>query len=245
MHTEYKTNNYYNYAHFVRNEIKYEENGYDAKLKEVESYGHGIDSVTNFCLQKKPKGKQYHELTYENTKDMTLSDVKKYFPDVIEEEISHINFMIKISTNFSKNVLVNKAIFEEAKFIFDIHDRIEFSLGLALEKQNFLLEVPALHDVLVKSDEWIAYEKRGGKNATANGIFMNKQHKARYEFGKTIKYNETLLSQEEATDFLITMINLAKENFEKAKGSELEDDYKVALDRYSRLYETYIELLLT
>ena len=243
MNTEYKTNNYTNYAHFVMNEIKFENSSYD-ELKVVESYGHGIDSFTNFQLQRKPKIKAYHELTYENTKDMTPNDVRKYFPDVIEEEISHINFMIKISNNFSKNTLANKAIFEEAKFIFDINDRVEFSLGLALEKENFLLEVPALHDVLIKSKEWIAYEKSGGKNATADGIFMNEQHEARYYYGKRIKYNETLFTQEEATDFLITMINLAKENYESSIDSEFKDDYKIALDRYSRLYETYIEFLL-
>ena len=245
MKTEIIKKNSTNYAPLYMNEIKNENISYANKLLEQESIEQIINCFSNFDLKVNPKKRSFHVLTYENTKNMTPKDVDKYFPDVIKEETSHINFMINISNNFSKNDMVNKAIFEETKFIFDINEQIEFSLGLFLEKENFLLGVPALHDVLIMSNEWKDYEKSGTKKGTSDGVFMNEQHKARYKSGKTIKYNEILLTQEQATDFLITMTNLSKKNYNKAKGSVLEYDYKVAFERYNRIYETYIELLLT
>jgi hypothetical protein len=176
---------------------------------------------------------------------MSPKDVDKYFHELSISEKRHINFMIRISNNFSKNDNVNEAIFEEARFITDINDKVEFSLGLALEKENFLLGVPALHDVLILSDEWISYTESGGKNGAKDGVFMNAQHKARYNSNKKIKYNEVLLSQEEATDFIITMVNLSRDIHSKSKGSEFEFEYEDAYERYNHMYEIYIGLLLT
>lgn len=245
MENNLKTNNHSNYAHVIMNKIKSEESCSGVDCNEMEFFEQNNDSFKYIHLKQKPIKKAFNILSYENTKNMTAVDIEKYFPNKTANEKSHIRFMITISNNFSKNDIVNKAIFEEVRYISDINDRIEFSFGLALEKENFILGVPALHDVLVISQEWTAYKKEGGTNGAKQGVFMNEQHKARYEHGRTIRYNESPLSQEEATDFLITMLNLAKDNYKASKGSEYEDDYKVALDRYSCLYGSYIECLVT
>lgn len=239
MQTEINTSNYTNYAQIIMSEIKSMDSSSDTTLKELELQSQVVDIIANIQLKKEPRKKVINLLTYENTKNMSTLDVDKYFSKKSEEEKSHIKFMITISNNFSKNDIANKAIFEEVRYMIDVNERIDFSLGLALEKENFILGAPALHDVLVLSDEWIAYNDAGGENGAKKGIFMNEQHKARYEYGKTIKYNEKLLSQEEATDFLIMMLNIAKDNYKEAKGSELVDEHKDALDRYNRLYKTY------
>lgn len=244
METKLNTNDYSNYAHVVMNEIKSENSSYVLDFNEMNFFEQNNDALIYLHLQQKPMKKAFNILSYENTKNMTASDVENYFPNKTATEKSHIRFMITISNNFSKNDIVNKAIFEEVRLISNLNDRIEYSFGLALEKENFILGVPALHDVLVVSKEWLAYRKAGGTNGAKQGVFMNKQHRARYEQNKTIKYNAVPLSQEEATDFLITMLNLAKDNYKASMRSEYENDYKVALDRYSCLYASYIKLLV-
>jgi hypothetical protein len=239
MRTQLKSTGSTNYAQLVMHEIISMDNKLDDEFKDTEQQNIIIDGFLNQKLQRKQKERVPYLLTYENTKNMSEEDVYKCFSKKTTEEKNHITFMITVSNNFSKNDFANNAIFEEARIITDFYERIEFSLGLALEKENFLLGVPGLHDVMIMSDEWIKFKNAGGENGASQGIFMNEQHKARYKHGKTIKYNETLLSHEEATDFLITMLSLAKENLEDAKGSVFEKKYETAVDRYSDIYETY------
>jgi len=243
MQTQLKTNHHTSYASKVLNEIL-KSSSNDIDFEESNSYVEIIENFSSNQIHNNTRYKSYHVLSYENTKNMTAQDVSKYFPNAIEEEKSHIRFMINISNNFSKNDMVNKAVFEEIRFMTDINERIEFSLGLALEKENFFLKVPALHDVLLISDEWTVYTNNGGQNGAASGIFMNEQHEARYKHNKAIKYKKMSFSQDEATDFLITMKNLAKESYEKSMDEEFEEDYKLASQRYDRLYESYLGFLM-
>jgi len=244
MQTQYKMNNNTNYANLVMKEIIDMDDNYEVQIKESQLQKKVIDSL-NLQGLKNPEFKVHGLISYENTKNMKHEDVKKYFSKNSFKEQSHINFMIKVSNHFSRNDLVNKVIFEELRVMDDINERIEYSLGLALEKENFLLGFPALHDVLILSDEWIKYKKNGGEKGAKEGVFMNIQHQARFEQKNRLNYSQTLLSQGEATDFLIEMLNIAKENHEESKGTVLEDDYKEAVVRYTRMYQRYLKYLLS
>ncbi len=239
MQYQSKMNNNTNYASLVLNEIS----NMDDSIQEAQVQKRVIDSL-NILGLKNRKFKIPNLLSYENTKDMTQEDVKKYFSQSSFAQKRHINLMIRVSNHFSKNELINKVIFEELRLIDDLSKRIEYSLGLMLEKENFLLGFPALHDVLILSPEWIHYEKKGGINGAQEGVFMNKQHQARFEQKNTLNYKDTLLSQSEATDFLIEMFNIAKEKYQDSCGTVLEDDYKEALIRYTRMYQRYLTYLL-
>jgi len=239
MQYQSKMNNNTNYASHVLNEISI----MDDSIQEAQVQKSVIDSL-NILGLKNRKFKIPNFLSYENTKDMTQEDVKNYFSQSTFAQKRHINLMIRVSNHFSKNELINKVIFEELRLMDDLSKRIEYSLGLMLEKENFLLGFPALHDVLILSPEWIHYEKNGGVNGAQEGVFMNKQHQARYEKKNTLNFKDTLLSQSEATDFLIEMFNISKEKYEESKGTVLEDDYKDALIRYTRMYQRYLTYLL-
>jgi len=239
MQTNLNSNSTQNNVHMIMRDT----DTLDHEFKEIRLQRKIVQNLSKYLTHTKQK--IHNLLSYENTKNMNDKDISEYFSSKSNAEKSHIKFMISVSSNFSKNDIVNKAIFEEVRNITEINERIEFSFGLALEKENFLLGFPSLHDVLILSDEWVEYSEAGGLNGAKEGVFMNEQHKARYERGKAIKYNEVLLSQEEATDFIITMFNLAKENFENPQDSIFEEEYKDAFQRYGRIYKRYLQFLLS
>ena len=186
-----------------------------------------------------------HEvLTYANTKGMSYDDVDEYFSERTEEERSHIKFLITVSNNFSEDDTANEAIFMEANSKTTLRERQDFSAQLALESSDFSLGAPTLSDVLRVSDAWLAANKSGMTNLQEKGIFMNAADKARYENGsKYVSYNETKLSSEEASDFLSTMLNLAQQRMDEARGTAVYDDYKEAYERYNRMNDTYNDLV--
>jgi len=243
MQYQSKMNNNTNYASHVLNEIAHMDDTYEVQIKEAQLQKTVIDSL-NILGLKNRKFKIPNLLSYENTKEMSQEDVKNYFSQSTFAQKRHINLMIRVSNHFSKNELINKVIFEELRLMGNLSERVEYSLGLTLEKENFLLGFPALHDVLILSPEWIHYEKNGGENGAKEGVFMNQQHQARYEQKDSSGYKQSLLSQNEASDFLIVMFNLAKEKYEESKGSVVEDDYKSALIRYTRMYQRYLSYLM-
>ncbi|NQY93474.1 MAG: hypothetical protein HRT43_04845 [Campylobacteraceae bacterium] len=243
MQYQSKMNNNTNYASIVLSEIAHIDDTYELQIQEAQLQKNFIDSL-NILGLKNREFKIPNLLSYENTKEMSQDDVKKYFPQSTFAQRRHINFMIRVSNHFSKNDLINKVIFEELRVMNDLSVRIEYSLGLVLEKENFLLGFPALHDVLIFSDEWIHYKKDGLEKGAKEGVFMNKQHQARYEQKDKPNYKQILLSHSEATEFLIEMFNLSKEKYEDSKGTVVEDDYKAALIRYTRMYQRYLRYLL-
>ncbi|RXJ76998.1 hypothetical protein CRV03_06965 [Arcobacter sp. F155] len=191
-----------------------------------------------------PKERLHNVYTYENTKGMSNEDVDKYFSSKSEEERSQIKFSINISNNFSEDNIANEAIFEEAKTKLSLKDRQQFSIELALETQNFSLGTPTINNVLRVSPEFWDAIGSGIANPRELGIFINAADKALYESGQRgINYNETKFSSSEATDYISTMFNLAKQRMEESKGSPVYDDYKTAFERYERIYNTYTEKL--
>jgi len=189
-----------------------------------------------------PQERFYNVYTYENTKGMSSDDIDEYFQDKTEEERNQIKFTVNISNNFSEDDLANEAIFDEAKGKISLKSRQEFSIQMAMETDNFLLGTPTLSDVLTISDAYLNAIQSGIQNPEAQGIYMNESSKARYESGNFLIKAVTFTS-EEATDFLSTMTQLAKDKMEESEGSQIYDDYKEAYERYSRMNDTYNELV--
>ena len=79
-------------------------------------------------------------------------------------------------------------------------------------------------------------------NPQEHGIFMNEADKARYESGQT-SFGNVKFTSEQAADFLSTMTQLAKDKMEQSAGTQVYKDYKEAYERYSRMNDTYNDLV--
>ena len=214
-------------------------------LSQTQKTNTTVETTSDTKSVEEQQTERYHEvLTYANTKGMSYDDVDEYFSERTEEERSQIKFMIGVSNNFSEDDIANEAIFQEAKSKVSMQSRHEFSIQMAKETMDYSLGAPNLSDVLVVSDEYIAANKAGLTNLNEKGIFMNAADKARYESGvRGSSYNDTLFSSEEAGDFLSTMTQLAKDKMEQSAGTQVYKDYKEAYERYSRMNDTYNDLV--
>ena len=228
-------------------ENKHKENDSQTFKKEL-SQQNSYEKVQEFSQTTKVEEaiERFHEvLTYENTKGMTNEEVDKYFSERSEEERSHIKFMIGVSNNFSEDDIANEAIFIEAKSKVSLKSRQEFSIQMAKETMDYSLGTPNLSDVLRVSSEYVQAKRAGIENPEKQGIFMNAADKALYESGLNGKvgYNDTLLTSQEASDFLSKMLNLAQQRMDEARGTALFNDYKEAFERYQRMNDNYNSLL--
>ena len=174
---------------------------------------------------------RYHNLyTYENTKGMTNDDIDEYFSGKTEEQRNEIKSTVFIANSFSENDFANEAVFNEVK-----NHSSEFnSIDFFMEKSDFAEGYATLHSnaPIVAWDAWISGESP----------YLNAEHKARVESGRVTFGNVKFIS-EQAEDFLSTMTQLAKDKMEQSEGSQVYDDYKEAYDRYSRMNDTYNELV--
>jgi len=216
----------------------------DNLTKEQEETTKTVGTTSSVSKVEEPQERLHEVLTYANTKGMSYDDVDEYFSERTEEERSQIKFMVKVSNNFSEDDAANEAIFTEAKSKVSMQSRHEFSIQMAVETMDYSLGAPTLNNVLRVSDEWLAAKQAGMTNLQEKGIFMNAADKARYESGvRGSSYNDTLFSSEEASDFLSTMLNLAQQRMDEARGTAVYDDYKEAYERYSRMNDTYNDLV--
>lgn len=187
---------------------------------------------------------RYHEVfTYENTKGMTAEEIDTYFSEQTEEERGKIKAVVQIANNFSDNDAANEAVFNEFKnYSNDLGMGSFKGINFFVEKSNFALGVPTLNNVIVASDEWIAAMQSGMSNPQEHGIFMNEAEKARYERGQT-SFGNVKFTSEQADDFLSTMTQLAKDKMDQSRGTAVFNDYKEAYERYSRMNDTYNDLV--
>ena len=187
---------------------------------------------------------RYHEVfTYANTKGMTSDDVDEYFSERTEEERTRIKQVVQIANDFSEDDAANEAVFNEVKNnIPKLGVKSLFTGNFYMEKSNYALGAPTLSNVLVVSDERIAAIQSGMSNPQEHGIFMNATDEARYESGQT-SFGNVKFTSEQASDFLSTMTQLAKDKMDQARGTAVFNDYKEAYERYSRMNDNYNDIV--
>jgi len=215
----------------------------DSLIKEQEETT-TVGTTSNVSKVEEPQ-ERYHEVfTYANTKGMTNDDLDEYFSESSEGQRAHIKSVVYIANAFSDDDLANEAVFNEFKNHSNIADgNTLVSTNFFTEKSNFSMGMATLSNVLVVSDEYLAAKQSGMSNPHAQGIFMNAADKARYESGdytiKAVKF-----TPESASDFLSTMTQLAKDKMEQSAGTQVYNDYREAYERYSRMNDTYNDLVV-
>jgi len=190
-----------------------------------------------------PQERYYNVYTYANTKGMTSDDIDEYFQDKTEEERNHIKSVVATANSFSEDDLANEAVFNEFKNYTNVGNGKELiSTNFFTEKSNFSKGLIGLSNTFEISGQYLAAKQAGIQNPQAQGIYMNEADKARHESGDFSIIGVTFTS-EEATDFLSTMTQLAKDKMEQSAGTQVYDDYKEAYERYSRMNDNYNELV--
>jgi hypothetical protein len=173
---------------------------------------------------------------------MSNDEVDKYFSERSEEERGQIKSLIYISSNFSEDDSANEAVFNEFKNANLDSSKSLISTNFFAEKSNFVNGTASLSNTIEVSHEYHMAQLAGVTNAYELGIFMNAADKARYESGNYMII-DTKFTSSEATDFLSTMTQLAKDKMDEARGTAVFDDYKEAFERYSRMNDNYNDLV--
>ena len=184
-----------------------------------------------------PQDKQHELFSYSNTKNMTTQDIDEYFSGKTDKEKEDMEYLIKVSSNFSENDIANEVIFEEAKsqknrslqqqFLYKMSD------GLFIKGQD--------KPPIVLNLEWFQAKDKGISNPEKMGIYLTPNAQYNYE-NKTTELNKKL-SEEEGGKYFLDMARITKEWMEKSEGYSNYDYYKKDYEMYLRMSNNYHTLL--
>lgn len=183
-------------------------------------------TTTNTQAVEEPQ-KRFHEVfTYANTKGMSNDDIDTYFSERTDEERDQIKYVVSMANNFSDNDAANEAVFNEFKnHPMESANKSMVGTDFFTDKYNFFQGSPKLSNVLVASDD-------------TNEIIGKPAYGSQQSIILNVKF-----TSKQASNFLSTMTQLAKNKMDEARGTQVYDDYKEVYDRYNRMNDNYNDLL--